>query len=91
MPPAARRTDMHVCPIHGGGPIVMPCVPNVLTGFLPQAVLGDLCICLGMPIDPIVQASRTVIVGGRPAARIGDKTGHGGVIVTGCPTVIIGG
>jgi uncharacterized Zn-binding protein involved in type VI secretion len=27
----------------------------------------------------------------RPAARIGDLTAHGGVIVVGCPTVLIGG
>lgn len=26
-----------------------------------------------------------------PAARIGDSTAHGGVIVAGCPTVLIGG
>ena len=28
---------------------------------------------------------------GRPAARIGDMTAHGGVIVVGYPTVLIGG
>jgi uncharacterized Zn-binding protein involved in type VI secretion len=27
----------------------------------------------------------------RPAARMGDMTAHGGVIVLGCPTVLIGG
>jgi len=28
---------------------------------------------------------------GKPAARMGDLTAHGGVIVLGCPTVLIGG
>ncbi len=28
---------------------------------------------------------------GQPAARMGDMTAHGGVIVLGCPTVLIGG
>lgn len=28
---------------------------------------------------------------GRPAARLGDQTAHGGVIVLGLPTVLIGG
>jgi uncharacterized Zn-binding protein involved in type VI secretion len=27
----------------------------------------------------------------KPAARMGDPTAHGGVIVVGCPTVLIGG
>ena len=27
----------------------------------------------------------------KPAARMGDSTAHGGVIVAGCPTVLIGG
>jgi uncharacterized Zn-binding protein involved in type VI secretion len=27
----------------------------------------------------------------KPAARLGDPTAHGGVIVAGCPTVLIGG
>ncbi len=28
---------------------------------------------------------------GQPAARLGDPTAHGGSIVVGCPTVLIGG
>lgn len=28
---------------------------------------------------------------GRPAARMGDQTAHGGVIILGMPTVLIGG
>lgn len=96
MPPAARLTDMHTCPMvtgvvpHVGGPIVSPGVPTVLIEFLPAAVVTDMCVCVGPP-DVIVKGSATVVVGGRPAARIGDQTAHGGVIVTGAPTVVIGG
>jgi uncharacterized Zn-binding protein involved in type VI secretion len=49
-----------------------------------------MAICVGPP-DVIVMGSTTVIIGGMPAARIGDQTVHGGVITTGFPTVIIGG
>ena len=92
MPPAARITDMHVCPIptHGGGPISGPSVPNVLIGGIPAAVVGDLCVCAGPP-DSIVAGSTTVLIGGKPAARVGDLTAHGGLIIVGQPNVIIGG
>lgn len=99
MPPAARLTDMHTCPMmtpglppipHVGGPIVGPGVPNVLIGGMPAAVVGDMCVCVGPP-DSIVQGSATVMIAGRPAARMGDMTAHGGTIVLGCPTVLIGG
>ena len=67
-----------------------PCVPTVLLGGLPAAVLGDMLICVGPP-DTIAKGSATVLIGGKPAARMGDSTAHGGVIVAGCPTVMIGG
>lgn len=96
MPPAARITDMHTCPLitvlvpHVGGPITGPGVATVLIGSMPAAVVGDLVVCVGPP-DTIVQGSGTVLIGGRPAARQGDLTAHGGVIVAGIPTVQIGG
>ncbi|MBX2875306.1 MAG: PAAR domain-containing protein [Saprospiraceae bacterium] len=99
MPPAARLTDMHTCPMqtpgvppipHVGGPIVGPGVPNVLIAGLPAAVLGDMCTCVGPP-DSIVKGSATVMIGGKPAARMGDTTAHGGSIVLGAPNVMIGG
>jgi uncharacterized Zn-binding protein involved in type VI secretion len=93
-PPAARITDMHTCPMvtvlvpHVGGPIITG-MPTVLTGFMPQARVTDMLVCVGPP-DVIVKGSPTVLVGGLMAARIGDLTAHGGVIVTGFPTVLIG-
>ena len=96
MPPAARITDMTACPAvapgptpHVGGPIITG-EPTVLTCFQPQARVSDTAMCApGIPAK-IVKGSATVFVGGKPAARIGDTTNHGGVIVSGCPTVIIG-
>ena len=95
MPPAARLADMHVCPMvtgtvpHVGGPIIGPGAATVLIGGMPAAVVGDSCVCVGPP-DSIVAGSGTVMIGGKPAARMGDSTAHGGTIVLGCPTVIIG-
>jgi uncharacterized Zn-binding protein involved in type VI secretion len=95
MPPAARLTDMHTCPMttgpvpHVGGPIVAPGCPTVLIGGLPAARLSDQAVCVGPP-DVIVRGSPTVLIGNLPAARIGDNTAHGGIIVVGMPTVIIG-
>jgi uncharacterized Zn-binding protein involved in type VI secretion len=95
MPPAARITDMHVCPMvtvlvpHVGGPILPPCEPTVLIGMLPAARITDMLTCVGPP-DVIVMGSPTVLIGGLMAARIGDPTAHGGVIVLGCFNVIIG-
>ena len=99
MPPAARLTDFHTCPMvtpalppipHVGGPITGPGAPTVLIGGLPAAALGDTAVCIGPP-DSIVQGSSTVMIGGRPAARIGDSTAHGGTILIGDLTVMIGG
>jgi len=99
MPPAARLTNMHQCPMqtpglppipHVGGPVIGPGVPTVLIEKLPAAVLGDSCVCVGPP-DSIIKGSTTVLIGGKPAARIGDTCAHGGAVVMGAPTVMIGG
>lgn len=99
MPPAARVTDMHTCPMqtpgvppipHVGGPLLPPGVPTVLINMLPAAVVGTMATCVGPP-DSVVKGSATVLIGNMPAARIGDTTVHGGSIVMGSPTVMIGG
>ena len=95
MPPAARVTDMHICPMvtgivpHVGGPILPPCSPNVLIGFLPAARVTDQAVCVGPP-DIIVKGSPTVMINNLLAARVTDTTAHGGMIILGCFTVIIG-
>ncbi len=99
MPPAARLTDFHQCPMvtpgvppvpHVGGPVTGPGAPRVLIGGLPAAKVGDTATCVGPP-DSIVKGSASVQVMGIPAARMGDTTAHGGVIAVGFPTVLIGG
>ena len=93
--PAARITDMHVCPMvtgvvpHVGGPILPAGEPTVLIGGLPAARVGDMATCVGPP-DSIIMGSTTVLIGGMPAARMGDSTAHGGSIVLGEFTVLIG-
>lgn len=98
MPPAARLTDFHECPMvdpapvpipHVGGPILGPGEPTVLIAGLPAARVGDMLFCVGPP-DSIVMGSATVLIGGMPAARMGDETAHGGVILIGALNVEIG-
>jgi uncharacterized Zn-binding protein involved in type VI secretion len=92
--PSARIGDMHVCPMvdvvvpHVGGPIIGPGAPTVLIGGMPAARIGDMLTCVGPP-DVIVTGSTHVLIAGSPAARLGDMTAHGGVIVSGFPTVLI--
>ena len=93
--PAARATDMHVCPMvtgivpHVGGPILPPGCPTVLIQSLPAARATDQATCVGPP-DMIAMGSPTVLIGNMPAARMGEPCGHGGTIVLGCFTVLIG-
>jgi uncharacterized Zn-binding protein involved in type VI secretion len=93
--PASRCTDMHVCPMvtgivpHVGGPILPPGCPTVLIASMPAARVGDMAVCVGPP-DSIVLGSMTVLIGNMPVARLGDTTAHGGKVILGCPTVLIG-
>jgi uncharacterized Zn-binding protein involved in type VI secretion len=93
--PAARVLDPHLCPMftgpvpHVGGIIAMG-FPTVLTGAMPQARATDPAVCVGPP-NMIAKGSATVLVGNMPAARLGDTCAHGGSIVFGYPTVLIGG
>jgi uncharacterized Zn-binding protein involved in type VI secretion len=90
---------MHVCPLatpgvppvpHVGGPILPPGAVNVFICNLPAARMTDMCTCVGPP-DTIIKGSVTVLICNLPAARLGDPTVHGGTIVAGAPSVLIGG
>lgn len=96
--PAARVTDMHVCPMvtpglppvpHVGGPLLPPGSPSVFIGGLPAATLGTTALCSG-PVDVVIMGSVKVLICGKPAARMGDICAHGGTIVSGYPQVLIG-
>jgi len=97
--PAARVTDMHICPMvtpgvppipHVGGPILPPCAVTVLIGMLPAARVTDMALCIGPP-DMIAKGSTTCFINYLPAARILDNEIHGGMIILGCFTVLVGG
>ena len=86
---------MHDCPMvtvivpHVGGPILPPGGITVLIGGMPAARVGDMATCVGPP-DVIALGSFTTLIASMPAARLGDMTAHGGAIILGCPTVLIG-
>jgi uncharacterized Zn-binding protein involved in type VI secretion len=67
--PAARISDMHVCPMvtgivpHVGGPVLPPGSTSiVLIGNIPAARMGDQATCTGPP-DVIAQGEFTVLIG----------------------------
>lgn len=95
--PAARIGDQHICPKvtpgtppvpHVGGPVFSDCLTVLIEG-LYAARVGDSCTCVGEP-DLITTGSSGVFIGGKPAARMGDQTAHGGKIVVGSGSVEIG-
>ena len=98
--PAARVSDLHVCPLCVvPSPIMPPGAITVIIGGLPAARMGDQCVCvppppappIPPPIDLIIKGSMTVIIMGQPAARMLDNTVKGGIIMPPCcPTVLIG-
>lgn len=101
--PWLRAGDMAVCPLmdgpkpHGGGPITpAACVPTVLVAGVPAAVASGApggIACISPAPNGIATGSATVLVGGFPAARLGDQSLHGQPIVPGpgAATVIVGG
>lgn len=93
MGPAARITDPTAHP----GMIAGPGVPTVVIEGLPAAVVGDTHACFipsppgPHPPTPFAMGSTTVTVGGRPVLRVGDVSSCGSPILSGAPTVVIGG
>lgn len=88
MPPAARITDLHNCPRHGKAPLAVG-ESTVLIGNQPAARVGDALACDGAK-DLVSQGEPTVLIGNQDAARLGDPTEHGGILIEGCPSVLIG-
>jgi uncharacterized Zn-binding protein involved in type VI secretion len=95
MPPAARITDNHVCPMvtvlvpHVGGPQVLG-APTVMIAGMPTGSITSQEVCVGPP-DVDLLCSSTVLISSKPADRLGDMSAHGGALVMGAPTVMIGG
>jgi uncharacterized Zn-binding protein involved in type VI secretion len=66
MPAAARISDLHACPVHGGGPVATGEV-SVLIGFMPAARVGDTAVC-PPGVDSVAVGCPTVIIGESPQA-----------------------
>jgi len=91
--PAARIGDNHTCPVvvpppHVGGPIFTGS-PDVTIGYMAAARVSDSLVCAGAT-DVIVAGALNVLINNLCAARMGDPTAHGGVIVQGLFSVLIG-
>jgi uncharacterized Zn-binding protein involved in type VI secretion len=105
--PAATIGEMAPCPLqtptpggpvpHVGGPLVgPPPMPPVLAGGKPVATAGcqTMCVTPAGPVpNPYANGSKTVMISGKPALRVGDMGSHPGSAIAGpgAPTVIIGG
>src|SRR5262245_3068828 len=90
--PATRLDDQLECSRHNGkGPVRGPGSPEVLVGGVAMARLTDLCDCPNPHASPLAEGAAEVLVDGLPAARIGVKTLDGGVVLSGEPSVLIGG
>lgn len=93
--PAAFLGSLHVCPAvtvivpHVGGPVIGTAATVLVMG-PPAATIGDMAVCVGPP-DTVAAASGTVMAQGKPMARMGDSCAHGGTIVLGMPTILVGG
>lgn len=93
MPPAARVGD----PTGHPGVIMPPGIPTVLICGQPAATVSTPHACTLPPhtIQPppnviVPPCSIRVLIGGLPAARMGDLATCGAPIIAGCPTVLIG-
>jgi uncharacterized Zn-binding protein involved in type VI secretion len=93
---AARVTDptSHTG-IGSTGSITGPGIVSVQIENLPAAVLGDAHAC-ALPVNPphpqttLLPAPRLVLIGNRPAARVGDSSGCGALVLRGAARVVIG-
>jgi len=75
------------------GLVAGPGIPTVLVAGLPAAVVSDNHVCAfpsGNPPSPVALGSTVVLIGGRPAARVGDIAGCGAHIIVGAFTVEVG-
>jgi uncharacterized Zn-binding protein involved in type VI secretion len=90
--PAARITDITT----HGGKILGPGNPTVIIESMPAATMGDTHLC-GLPPNvhqptssPFIEGSMSVLIGGKPALRVGDQTGCGATVMIGASSVLIG-
>lgn len=91
-PSAARHGDRCTCPAHEGlaEQLVEAC-SNVLVEHKLAVRLLDRGSCRDdAEAVAVARGARKVLIGCRPAARVGDPSTHGGKIATGARHVLIG-
>ena len=85
--PAARISDLHVCPMqtpapapipHVGMPVAMSSAPTVLIGGIPAACVGDMCPCTGPPDSIAPPGCPTVLIGSGGGGGAGGGPGGAG-------------
>lgn len=81
--PIAILGDLHVCPIHRGGPIISPGQSHVRLNGIPVAVQGGRCLCGSSGSDALAIGASGVRINGKSVMRLGDRTAHGGTVTTG--------
>lgn len=92
MPAAVKTGDL----TNHGGTVTGPGIPTVLMEGMPAAVATDMHTCALPPVahqptvSPFPMGSATVLIGGKPALRVGDTCICGASAVIGAPTVVIG-
>lgn len=86
---AARMNDPQLCESHGPAPLPDGAL-NVRINSAPTVRVGDAFKCGGCP-NRVQTGASTVTFGGEFAARLTDKSDHGGRIVLGSANVVIGG
>lgn len=84
--PAARLGDAVACPKCGTAALSQGSADLAFDG-LPAATLGHACGCSAVLSAAVIP---TVLINGRPAAVLGSLTSHGGVVIGGSGSVIIG-
>lgn len=89
MPPAARITDLQLCPTAKAVAPVINGASTVLIEGLGAARSGDAIACLDGPTK-IDTHCNSVIIESAASARMADTTCHGGAITSGALTVLIG-
>jgi uncharacterized Zn-binding protein involved in type VI secretion len=94
MPPISLKGHHHTCPAscgskaHEGGPITGGHDIVKVNG-IPVALVGDACAC-SCATDTITSGAALFTVNGIQVAINGSATAHGGVVVAGDGSVMIG-
>lgn len=86
---AARTNDPQLCESHGAAPLLGG-APTIRINSQSSVRVGDAFTCGGCP-NRVQTGASTVTFGGEFAARLTDRSDHGGRVIIGSIDVVIGG